>query len=667
MYIKGGALNLTRSLIDEGHDGVLADGAIVNISNSTFSRSQVHNTTIKDPLLYVRNNSVLRMNHVTLGDREPWVAYDSTVDVTNSVYGRCVVVNSSWLRDLNNFSWSNDPVSDCLHNFETNLFLEGLGDNGGPTKTHALSYGSAAINAGDQNHCLAVDQRGMTRGSACDAGAYEVTDIADVEIDLQRVTPLPWGTGQEVRMNLVLRNNGPGLATLLDLDLSILGMIITDIDSFVCPSLPCVYPFISSGSQVALPIYATMNPLVGGNYELSMEAVETINSLHHDPDQSNNEDSLSGNIVASSDLEIIKTLTTSPPFFVGQSIEYQIQVNSVGGLGASGVQVTEMPDNLTITHMSGCNSVVGLVCHINAVSSAFPANITVTATVNANFFDNAATVSANEFDPNMSNNTDNTLNGGATSTADLSVSMNLLTDGPHYSDQFVQYEVTIKSGPAPATNLVLNSTYTFPGIYIGIVGCDFLPCEFSAIPANSQIVLIFSMFAPQLIPGVLETTTHSVMITAGQADPDFSNNTATITTNLIPAADLQTNLSLLTPPPYYQGQDVFYSLEVLNRGLNHVGTVNVSLSAMQNMTLNWVSGFNCNDFPCAIPFLDFDQSETIQFSARLPNVGLFDVTAAASSAYFDPLPGDNIDSSNNGGWVELLPDDLIFEDGFEVN
>jgi CSLREA domain-containing protein len=64
--------------------------------------------------------------------------------------------------------------------------LAPLGDNGGPTQTHALCTGpgvphpgcqaaSPAIDAGANAHCPATDQRGAPRphGSACDIGAYE--------------------------------------------------------------------------------------------------------------------------------------------------------------------------------------------------------------------------------------------------------------------------------------------------------------------------------------------------------------------------------------------------------------------------------------------------------------------------------------------------------------
>ena len=51
--------------------------------------------------------------------------------------------------------------------------LDALADNGGPTLTHALLTGSAAIDAADTAVCPATDQRGIARDGTCDTGAYE--------------------------------------------------------------------------------------------------------------------------------------------------------------------------------------------------------------------------------------------------------------------------------------------------------------------------------------------------------------------------------------------------------------------------------------------------------------------------------------------------------------
>jgi hypothetical protein len=66
--------------------------------------------------------------------------------------------------------------------------LAPLGNNGGPTPTHALLIGSAAINAGNNalavdpangNRILTTDQRGFARiiGSSVDIGSFEFAPV----------------------------------------------------------------------------------------------------------------------------------------------------------------------------------------------------------------------------------------------------------------------------------------------------------------------------------------------------------------------------------------------------------------------------------------------------------------------------------------------------------
>jgi len=65
---------------------------------------------------------------------------------------------------------------------EINPLLLAITDNGGPTETHALDFGSPAIDAGDPAGCvdplggpLPIDQRHGIRQDRCDMGAYEVS------------------------------------------------------------------------------------------------------------------------------------------------------------------------------------------------------------------------------------------------------------------------------------------------------------------------------------------------------------------------------------------------------------------------------------------------------------------------------------------------------------
>ena len=80
------------------------------------------------------------------------------------------------------FPWSANLSDDASCAFQPgqgivvpDASLGALANNGGPTDTHALRAGSAAINVGDQSLCTAgsPDQRHAPSTDACDIGAFE--------------------------------------------------------------------------------------------------------------------------------------------------------------------------------------------------------------------------------------------------------------------------------------------------------------------------------------------------------------------------------------------------------------------------------------------------------------------------------------------------------------
>jgi hypothetical protein len=139
---------------------------------------------------------------------------DHDRDQTGGVGGGIYVVNSSYppkvtntlIAGNTNLGFFDDDCVGSLDAFGRNLFgrLEGcsiantaaqglvapdsigpLQDNGGPTLTHALLLGSAAINGtlGSLGCITTIDQRGAPRvaGLRCDVGAYEFGSIVPIE------------------------------------------------------------------------------------------------------------------------------------------------------------------------------------------------------------------------------------------------------------------------------------------------------------------------------------------------------------------------------------------------------------------------------------------------------------------------------------------------------
>lgn len=116
-----------------------------------------------------------------------------------------------------------------------------LQDNGGPTRTHALLFGSPAMDGVPVSDCpLNTDQRGVSRpkGMACDIGAFELEYSAiEVEIDIKPDSDLNsinlWSNGKvsvAVLTTDIFDANNVDPVTVLFAGASPLSWVIEDVD-----------------------------------------------------------------------------------------------------------------------------------------------------------------------------------------------------------------------------------------------------------------------------------------------------------------------------------------------------------------------------------------------------------------------------------------------------
>ncbi|HET9669551.1 MAG TPA: choice-of-anchor Q domain-containing protein [Casimicrobiaceae bacterium] len=194
--LGGGAYNLGELLLATGAisgnsgGGVFAAGPVyidgiyfpgyMEISNSTlygnsaaivgFGTVKITNSTL------AANNFGISGGSITLGNT-----------ILANIYGNCSGSPSVTSLDHN---LSNDTTCaaylNAAHDFPpgTDAGLDdGLKDNGGPTKTIALKFSSAAVDAIAPSDCkTGFDQRGVSRpqGTNCDIGAFEATPDFDI-------------------------------------------------------------------------------------------------------------------------------------------------------------------------------------------------------------------------------------------------------------------------------------------------------------------------------------------------------------------------------------------------------------------------------------------------------------------------------------------------------
>jgi CSLREA domain-containing protein len=163
--------------------GIANDAGTVEVINSTLSGNSVdssgggignYNGTITLSNSTFSDNSAAMDGGGNINNRIGTLNYANTI-LANATGGDCF--NSDTI-GTNIANLVEDGT--CSATLSGDPKLAALANNGGPTWTRALQFGSPAIDAGDGATCESVDQRGVSRAlyGQCDIGAYEY-DIVD--------------------------------------------------------------------------------------------------------------------------------------------------------------------------------------------------------------------------------------------------------------------------------------------------------------------------------------------------------------------------------------------------------------------------------------------------------------------------------------------------------
>jgi uncharacterized repeat protein (TIGR01451 family) len=470
------------------------------------------------------------------------------------------------------------------------------------------------------------------------------TASVDVSLVKTLVTTGPFNAGQSIQYTLLIANAGPSTATNIQVTDTPSNLTITGVSGSGCAALPCTIASLASGANTSITVTATID--AAGAFDNSATATPS----EADANTSNNTDSTGngGTAAASVDVSLAKTLDTSSPFTVGQTVQYTLLISNAGPSTATNIQVTDTPANLTITGVSG-SGCAALPCTIASLASGANTSITVTATINAEgAFDNSATATPAETDSNPANNTDSTGNSGSTTASvDVSLVKTLITAGPFSAGQSIQYTLLIaNAGPSTATNIQVTDTpsnLTITGVTGS--GCAALPCTIASLAsgANTSITVTATIDAA----GAFD---NSATATPSEADANTSNNTDSTGNGGTAAASVDVSLAktLDTSSPFTVGQTVQYTLLISNAGPSTATNIQVT-DTPANLTITGVSGSGCAALPCTIASLASGANTSITVTATINAEGSFDNSATATPAETDSNPANNTDSTGNSG------------------
>jgi hypothetical protein len=181
-----GTLTVTNSTFSGNSSGAMGGGiynysATLNVTNSTFSGNSAWGgggIANWSGTLTVANSTFSGNNVYSTYWTGSGIDNNGTATVTNTL----IVKGTSGTSCHGALGGSNNLADDgsCGVGFtnSTSILLGALGDYGGSTQTIPLLPGSTAIDTGDSATCApdpvnSLDQRGVTRGTPCDIGAFE--------------------------------------------------------------------------------------------------------------------------------------------------------------------------------------------------------------------------------------------------------------------------------------------------------------------------------------------------------------------------------------------------------------------------------------------------------------------------------------------------------------
>ncbi|WP_428229029.1 gliding motility-associated C-terminal domain-containing protein [Flavobacterium sp.] len=351
------------------------------------------------------------------------------------------------------------------------------------------------------------------------------------------------------------------------------------------------------------------------------------------------------------DLAITKVASNLTPI-VDSNVVFTLVVKNNGPNNATGVKVTDMLASgytyVSSSAAAGTNydSATGLWT-IGNLANAASVTLTVTAKVNAiGDYSNTATVSGNENDPNLTNNSV-TVTPIPSASTDLSIVKTVSNVTPTVGTNVVFTLTATNNGPSEGTGInvtdllptgytfvsaapALGTTYT-PGT--GIWSIDNLA------NADSKTLTITATVNPT---GVYANT---ATIAGLQNDPTSANNTSTAITTPVPVTDLVVTKFVDNATPAV-GSNVTFSLTATNNGpspgtgirvLDQLPTGYTYVSSVPSGTTT----YNAILGSWTIGSLASGTSATLTVTAKVNATGTYLNIATISGVENDPVTGNN--------------------------
>ena len=456
--------------------------------------------------------------------------------------------------------------------------------------------------------------------------------------------------GQNVQFTLTVLNDGPDTAT---------GVIVTD-------TWPSGFQLLSATTSQGT--FSQLNPTtyqwtVGtlankatATLIINARALQTgtwtntgeVTGNEYDPHLDDNTSSVDVTVNPTTDLAVLKQVCNCSTN-VGQTINFTISVINYGPNNATGVILTDLlPPGLSFVSASPSQGTYNPgtgIWNIGNLNNGAIATLQLFATITATGqIDNIASVTGNEFDPNLTNNQDVVSINGQPS-ADLNLQKTVdqpLTD----VGKTVIFDIILKNvGPNTATNVVVNDI-----LPAGLTYLNSIPSQgtynsgtgvWNVGTLVNQAIATLKIVARADEVGIF---TNIATASSDVYDPHPEDNTDAATVQVRPSADLAIKKTA-EPLEVTIGENVVFTLTVTNLGPN--AATGVVVNDLLPAGLSFVSAtpskgtYNNLTGIWTIGNMNKDDVETLTIEATVNTEGAILNIANVSGNEYDPNPTNN--------------------------
>jgi uncharacterized repeat protein (TIGR01451 family) len=258
---------------------------------------------------------------------------------------------------------------------------------------------------------------------ANDSSTDVVPVASQADLALTKAGPANAIPGNDIVYTLVVTNNGPSdAANVVVTDATPANLSFVSNAGACATAFPCNFATVPVGAT--LTITSTFH--IPGGYTAPSPIVNaaSVSSTTADPNLANNSAGVSTSVAA--DLSVLKTVEGGP-LVVGQTFAYRIVVTNHGPSTATGVVLNDpLPANVTFSSLTttqgGCSGTSTVSCAIGTLANGASATVLIhvfPVSASASVL-NTATVTANEFDPDNTNNSSSVDSSSLTSVPTLS-------------------------------------------------------------------------------------------------------------------------------------------------------------------------------------------------------------------------------------------------------